>query len=103
MTDGHNNYTGCRYDDVFDEPAASGEQNMLKADFVPVPAGVWASDEVILGSMLTHKTEEDEVACVEVIAGKEGHVDYDMVSGVVYTHPEIIFLFRKQRSGVSQF
>ena len=40
MTDGHNNYTGCRYDDVFDEPAASGEQNMLKADFVPVPAGV---------------------------------------------------------------
>ena len=52
--------------------------------------------------MLTHKTEEDEVACVEVIAGKEGHVDSDMVSEVVYTHPEVVFV-RKQRSGVSQF
>ena len=73
------------------EPAASGEQNILKADFVPVPTGVWAIDEVIPGSMLTHKTEEDEVACVEVIAGKEGHVDYDMVCRVVYMHPEIVF------------
>ena len=34
--------------------------------------------------------------------GKEGHVDYDMVSGVVYTHPEVVFV-GKQRSGVSQF
>ena len=57
---------------------------------------------LIPGSILTHKTQEDEVACVEVIAGKEGHVVYDMDSGVIYTHPEVVFV-RKQRSGVSQF
>jgi len=39
--------------------------------------------------MLAHKAEEDGVACVEFIAGKEGHVDYDTVPGVVYTHPEV--------------
>lgn len=38
--------------------------------------------------MFAHKAEEDGVACIEFIAGKEGHVDYDMVPEVVYTHPE---------------
>ncbi|KAL0393348.1 UNVERIFIED_CONTAM: Dihydrolipoyl dehydrogenase 1, mitochondrial [Sesamum radiatum] len=51
--------------------------------------GVYAIGDVIPGPMLAHKAEEDGVACVEYIAGKEGHVDYDMVPGVVYTHPEV--------------
>lgn len=51
--------------------------------------GVHAIGDVIPGPMLAHKAEEDGVACVEFIAGKEGHVDYDMVPGVVYTHPEV--------------
>ncbi|XP_043704399.1 dihydrolipoyl dehydrogenase 1, mitochondrial-like [Telopea speciosissima] len=51
--------------------------------------GVFAIGDVIPGPMLAHKAEEDGVACVEFIAGKEGHVDYDMVPGVVYTHPEV--------------
>lgn len=51
--------------------------------------GVYAIGDVIPGPMLAHKAEEDGVACVEFIAGKEGHVDYDMVPGVVYTHPEV--------------
>ncbi|RWR87923.1 Pyridine nucleotide-disulfide oxidoreductase [Cinnamomum micranthum f. kanehirae] len=50
---------------------------------------VFAIGDVIPGPMLAHKAEEDGVACVEFIAGKEGHVDYDMVPGVVYTHPEV--------------
>ena len=41
------------------EPAASGEQSTLEADFVPVSAGVRAIDDVIPGSMLTHKAEEE--------------------------------------------
>ena len=41
------------------EPAASGEQSTLEADFVLVSAGVRAIDDVILGSMLTHKAEEE--------------------------------------------
>ncbi|XP_043720059.1 dihydrolipoyl dehydrogenase 1, mitochondrial-like [Telopea speciosissima] len=51
--------------------------------------GVFAIGDVIPGPMLAHKAEEDGVACVEFIAGKEGHVDYDLVPGVVYTHPEV--------------
>ncbi|KAH9602384.1 hypothetical protein KSS87_016832 [Heliosperma pusillum] len=51
--------------------------------------GIYAIGDVIPGPMLAHKAEEDGVACVEFIAGKEGHVDYDMVPGVVYTHPEV--------------
>ncbi|XP_024985115.1 dihydrolipoyl dehydrogenase 2, mitochondrial-like isoform X4 [Cynara cardunculus var. scolymus] len=51
--------------------------------------GVFAIGDVIPGPMLAHKAEEDGIACVEYIAGKEGHVDYDKVPGVVYTHPEV--------------
>lgn len=51
--------------------------------------GVFAIGDVIPGPMLAHKAEEDGVACVELIAGKAGHVNYDTVPGVVYTHPEV--------------
>ncbi|GLJ52221.1 hypothetical protein SUGI_1110790 [Cryptomeria japonica] len=51
--------------------------------------GIYAIGDVIPGPMLAHKAEEDGVACVELIAGKPGHVDYDTVPGIVYTHPEV--------------
>ena len=35
------------------------------------------------------QAEEDGVACVEHICGKGGHVDYNTVPGIVYTHPEV--------------
>ncbi len=51
--------------------------------------GVWAIGDVIHGPMLAHKAEDDGVACVELIAGKAGHVNYDTVPNVVYTWPEV--------------
>ena len=51
--------------------------------------GVYAIGDVISGPMLAHKAEEEGVAVVELIAGKAGHVNYDAVPGVVYTHPEL--------------
>jgi dihydrolipoamide dehydrogenase len=39
--------------------------------------------------MLAHKAEEDGIACVENILGEGGHVNYDTVPGVIYTHPEV--------------
>lgn len=51
--------------------------------------GVWAIGDCITGPMLAHKAEDDGVACVELIAGKPGHVNYDLVPGVVYTAPEV--------------
>ncbi|PWA78995.1 dihydrolipoamide dehydrogenase [Artemisia annua] len=51
--------------------------------------GVYAIGDVIPGPMLAHRAEDDGIACAEFISGKEGHVDYDKVPGVVYTHPEV--------------
>ncbi|WAC47405.1 dihydrolipoyl dehydrogenase [Asticcacaulis sp. SL142] len=54
--------------------------------------GVWAIGDVIHGPMLAHKAEEDAVAVIELIAGKAGHVDYDLVPSVVYTFPEVAWV-----------
>ncbi|CAM6100546.1 unnamed protein product [Calypogeia fissa] len=51
--------------------------------------GIYAIGDCIPGPMLAHKAEEDGYACVELLAGKAGHVNYDTVPGVVYTHPEV--------------
>ncbi|HVZ37287.1 MAG TPA: dihydrolipoyl dehydrogenase, partial [Polyangiaceae bacterium] len=51
--------------------------------------GIYAIGDVIRGAMLAHKAEEEGVACVEFIATGYGHVDYDSIPSVVYTHPEI--------------
>ena len=51
--------------------------------------GIRAIGDLILGPMLAHKAEEDGVACAEIIAGQAGHVNYDLVPGVIYVDPEI--------------
>ncbi len=51
--------------------------------------GIYAVGDVIDGPMLAHKAEEEAVACVNMIAGKYGHVNYDAIPGVTYTNPEI--------------
>lgn len=51
--------------------------------------GIYAIGDCILGPMLAHKAEEDGVACVEMLAGQDVHVDYNTVPGVVYTDPEV--------------
>jgi dihydrolipoamide dehydrogenase len=51
--------------------------------------GIYAIGDVIAGPMLAHKAEEEGVAVAEVIAGKAGHVNYDVIPNVVFTYPEI--------------
>jgi dihydrolipoamide dehydrogenase len=51
--------------------------------------GVWAIGDVVAGPMLAHKAEEDGVAVAEWIAGKAGHVNWDIVPAIVYTDPEV--------------
>jgi dihydrolipoamide dehydrogenase len=51
--------------------------------------GIYAIGDCVPGPMLAHKAEEDGVACVEHLAGLNGHVDYGTVPGVVYTDPEV--------------
>lgn len=52
-------------------------------------SGVYAIGDVVAGPMLAHKAEEEGVAVMELIAGEAGHVNYDTIPGVVYTHPEL--------------
>ena len=48
--------------------------------------------------MLAHKASEEGVACVEMIAGQAGHVNYDAIPGGLYTHPEIASVGAPRRS-----
>ncbi|MBX3479505.1 MAG: dihydrolipoyl dehydrogenase [Caulobacter sp.] len=72
---------------------APDKRGVIETDHFKTSApGVWAIGDVIHGPMLAHKAEEDAVACIELIAGKAGHVDYDLVPGVVYTAPEVAWV-----------
>jgi dihydrolipoamide dehydrogenase len=51
--------------------------------------GVYAIGDLIAGPMLAHKAEEEGVAVAEILAGKAGHVNYDTIPSVIYTHPEV--------------
>jgi dihydrolipoamide dehydrogenase len=51
--------------------------------------GIWAIGDVVAGPMLAHKAEEDGVAVAEWIAGKAGHVNWDLIPAIVYTSPEV--------------
>eukprot|EP01028_Stygiella_incarcerata_P013858 TRINITY_DN8534_c0_g1_i8.p1 TRINITY_DN8534_c0_g1~~TRINITY_DN8534_c0_g1_i8.p1 ORF type:complete len:384 (-),score=120.91 TRINITY_DN8534_c0_g1_i8:164-1315(-) len=59
--------------------------------------GVYAIGDVIAGPMLAHKAEEEGIACVEHIVGKTGHVNYDCIPGVIYTHPEVAWVGKTEQ------
>ena len=52
-------------------------------------AGVYAIGDVVRGPMLAHKAEDEGIAVAEIIAGQHGHVNYNVIPGIVYTMPEI--------------
>jgi len=66
------------------------ERGQVKTDHwhTNVP-GIWAIGDVTAGPMLAHKAEDEGVAVAEKIAGQAGHVNYDVIPGVVYTMPEV--------------
>lgn len=67
------------------------EKGRVRVDghFATSVTGVYAIGDVIAGPMLAHKAEDEGVAVAEIIAGKAGHVNYDVIPGVVYTSPEV--------------
>ena len=50
---------------------------------------IYAIGDVIKGPMLAHKAEEEGIAVAEMLAGQAGHVNYDVIPGVIYTTPEV--------------
>ena len=51
--------------------------------------GVYAIGDAISGPMLAHKAEDEGMAVAEILAGQAGHVNYGVIPGVIYTHPEV--------------
>ena len=74
-----------------EEAGVALERGRVKIDegFATNIAGVYAIGDVVRGAMLAHKAEEEGVALAEILAGQHGHVDYGVIPGVVYTHPEV--------------
>ena len=62
---------------------------MVDAHFATSVKGIYAIGDVIAGPMLAHKAEDEGIAVAEILAGQAGHVNYDVIPGVVYTFPEI--------------
>ena len=57
---------------------------------------VYAIGDVIDGPMLAHKAEEEGIAVAELIAGQSGHVNYDIIPGVIYTSPEVAYVGKNE-------
>jgi dihydrolipoamide dehydrogenase len=88
--------TGRRpYTDGLGLPAAGVKMDdkgrvLVDAKFQTSVPGVYAIGDIIAGPMLAHKAEDEGLVAAEIIAGAgEGHVNYDCIPGVIYTHPEV--------------
>ncbi len=77
---------------------ALDERGRVKIDgrFQTSAPGIYAIGDVVAGPMLAHKAEEEGVAVAEMLAGKAGHVNYDVIPGVVYTSPEVASVGRTE-------
>ena len=82
------NTQGLGLDKVGITPNKRG-QIEVNAKFETSAQGIFAVGDVVPGPMLAHKAEEEGIACVEMIATGHGHMDYNTIPGIVYTHPEI--------------
>jgi dihydrolipoamide dehydrogenase len=68
----------------------------INEHFATSAAGIYAIGDVVRGPMLAHKAEEEGIACAEYIVTGYGHVNYDCIPGVVYTHPEVASVGRTE-------
>ena len=70
------------------------KRGMVKVNknFETSTKNIYAIGDVIDGPMLAHKAEEEGIAVAEIIAGQSGHVNYDVIPGVIYTSPEVAYV-----------
>jgi dihydrolipoamide dehydrogenase len=62
---------------------------VIDSHFATNVPGIYAIGDVVRGPMLAHKAEDEGIAVAEIIAGQHGHVNYEVIPGIVYTMPEI--------------
>jgi dihydrolipoamide dehydrogenase len=77
---------------------ALDERKRIKtnAHFETNVPGIYAIGDVIAGPMLAHKAEDEGMAAAEIMAGQSGHVNYDVIPGIVYTWPEVASVGRTE-------
>ncbi len=77
---------------------ALDERGRVKTDahFATNVPGIYAIGDVIAGPMLAHKGQDEGVALAELLAGQAGHVNYEVIPGVVYTWPEVASVGRTE-------
>lgn len=75
---------------------------VVDSHFQTTIPGIYAIGDVIHGPMLAHKAEEEGVALAEMLAGQAGHVNYQTVPSVIYTHPEIACVGLSEEQAKSQ-
>ena len=68
---------------------------LLNFRFQTVIPSIYAIGDCIHGPMLAHKAEDEAIIAAEGMLGGPVHIDYNCVPSVIYTHPEVIFLFTK--------
>ena len=88
LSTGRRPYTGGL---GLEEAGIAAERGMIKTDdqWRTNVEGIYAIGDVIAGPMLAHKAEDEGMAVAETIAGQHGHVNYGIIPGVIYTHPEV--------------
>ncbi len=69
---------------------------LTDAHFATSVPGIYAIGDVIAGPMLAHKAEDEGVAVAEILAGRAGHVNYDVIPNVIYTYPELASVGRSE-------
>ena len=63
---------------------------------------IYAIGDVIQGPMLAHKAEEEGIAVAELIAGQSGHVNYNVIPGVIYTTPEVAVIGKTEEQLIEE-
>ena len=74
------------------------DKGRIKVDskFQTSVKNIYAIGDVIDGPMLAHKAEEEGIAVAELLAGQSGHVNYDVIPGVIYTSPEVAYVGKSE-------
>jgi dihydrolipoamide dehydrogenase len=67
----------------------TGRGQIATSHYATNVTGLYAIGDAIEGPMLAHKAEDEGVALAEILAGQKGHVNYGVIPGVIYTHPEV--------------
>ena len=68
----------------------------VNSNFETNVKNIYAIGDVISGPMLAHKAEEEGIAVAELIAGQAGHVNYNLIPGVIYTSPEVAYVGKNE-------